>query len=72
MIEEEDIGLLKANKTHDFVLQLFYAGRLALLVDLVRGMNTRKPEEVIEVDRSDKRKPVIRALPQPEMLSDPS
>jgi hypothetical protein len=49
MIEEEDVGLLEANRQHSLVLQCFYAGRLALLVDLVRGTNTRKEEALATI-----------------------
>jgi hypothetical protein len=50
MIQEEDRGLLEANKKHELVLQCFYAGRLALLVDLVGGTSTRRtPQQVLEL-----------------------
>lgn len=45
MIVEEEVGLRNANMERSLVLQCFYAGRLALLIDLVRGTST-KPEDI--------------------------
>lgn len=46
MIKEEEIGLGNANEEKSLILQCFYAGRLALLLDLVGGTKT-KPENVM-------------------------
>jgi hypothetical protein len=60
MVEEENRGLLEANKkptgNEKLILQCFYAGRLALLIDIAGGTGTRKtPQQVLKlIENCDK------------------